>query len=74
MQQRRRQRLFWPYCQHWGHPHWGPWSVAPFGPPWWERPSADEEKEAISEHIDALKEELQAAEAYLKQLEETGNK
>jgi hypothetical protein len=41
-------------------------------PPWWEQPSADEEKEAVAEHIEALREELQAAEAYLKKLEEAG--
>lgn len=70
---RRRLRFFAP-------PHLGPWHppFSPYGPhpgwgsPWWgQRPSLEEEKEALSDYIATLKEELQEAEAYLKELEET---
>lgn len=72
---RRRLRFFSP-------PHWGPWHhPGPFGPhfgwgsPWWgspwmgQRPSIEEEKEVHSDYIATLREELEDAEVYLKELE-----
>lgn len=71
----RRLRFFSP--PHWGwhhpfppcgpHPGWGgPW----WGSPWMgRRPSVEDEKEALAEYIATLKDELQEAEAYLKELE-----
>ena len=66
---RRRLRLHSPGCCHWGG---GPWHHAMYGPPpWWSRmPSPEEEKEAVHEYIEALKEEIEAAEGHLKELEE----
>lgn len=65
---RARDRLFWShwgYCG-WHHPHWGPWGP----PPWWaERPTEEEEKEDLKEHVALLKEELKAAEERIKELE-----
>ncbi|MBN2428072.1 MAG: DUF5320 family protein [Deltaproteobacteria bacterium] len=65
---RVRQRLLWPqygYCP-WPHPYWGP-------PPWWgtERPTKEEEKEDLKEHIEMLKDELKFAEEQLKEMEES---
>ena len=71
---RRRLHLCWP------HHHLGPWHhpFAPYGPPsawgppWWgPRPSPEEEKQALADYIAALKEEIEDAEAYLKELEGT---
>lgn len=63
---RRRRRVHLPYC-HWYHPfgHYAP-------PPWWSRrPSKEEEKEEVKDHIEMLKEEIEAAEEYLKELEKS---
>lgn len=70
IRQRRRLRLFWPYCHHSGTWHYPP---APFGPPPWWGPgrTAQAEKEMLSEYIEGLKEELEAAEEYLKELEQS---
>jgi hypothetical protein len=58
--------LCWPH-------HFGPWQhpFAPYGPPpaWGPRLSREEEKQALSDYVAALKEELQDAEEYLKELE-----
>jgi hypothetical protein len=68
---RRRLHLCWPH-------HYGPWHhpLAPYGPPpawgppWWgTRPGPEEEKQALADYIAALKEELEDAEAHLKELE-----
>jgi hypothetical protein len=64
---RCRMQLCWPH-------HRGPWHHAygPYGgpPPWWgPRPTEDDEKQALSDYIAALKEELEEAEASLKELE-----
>lgn len=67
---RRHLRYFWPP----GH-SWGPWHhfAPPYGPMggWgrWREPSIDEEKELLDGYIETLKEELEAAEAYRKELE-----
>ncbi len=69
---RRRLRLYWPYCQHygWHHPY-GPYGPAP-PPPWWmEEPTPEEEKEDLKTHIEMLKKELTAAEDDLKKLEKS---
>lgn len=55
-----------PYGPHrgWGAPWWGsPWMG--------RRPSVEDEREALSDYIATLKDELQDAEACLKELEET---
>jgi hypothetical protein len=66
----RRARYRMHFC--WPH-HYGPWHhpYAPCGPPpWWgPRPSEEGEKQALSDYIAALKEELQETEEYLKELE-----
>ncbi len=65
-------------CGYFGH-HWGPWphGYPSYGPPpWgagpccWRRPSQEDEKLALDEYLEALKEEIQAVEAYRKDLEE----
>lgn len=66
---RIRGRSFWPGC-FCGHPHHF-WVHGPVPPPWWvEKPTPEDEKEELREHIGAMKEELAAAEDYLKKLEE----
>lgn len=70
IRRRRRLRMLWPHgCQM------APWHYPspPFGPPpgWgWGRPSLEEEKEYLDDYIEALKEELAAAEEYRKELDE----
>ena len=69
IQRRRRSRMFWPYGHHMGPCHH---PMSSYGPPpgWgWERPTLEEEKEYLDEHIEILKEELAAAEEYRKELE-----
>lgn len=53
---------------HYHHPHGpGPWWG---GRPWlFRRPSTEEEKQALDEYITELKEELQAAEEYRRDLD-----
>jgi hypothetical protein len=51
---RRRLHFCWPH-------HAGPWHHA--------RPSREEEKQSLADYIATLKEELQDAEEYLKELE-----
>ncbi|WP_303903677.1 DUF5320 domain-containing protein [Thiohalomonas denitrificans] len=72
IQRRRRLHSFWPPGYHmgpWHHPmpHYGP------PPGWggwgWGRPTPEEEKEYLDDHIEMLKEELAAAEEYRKELE-----
>ena len=66
---RVRDRLFW---SHWGcsglhYPHWGPWGP----PPWWvERFTENEEKEDLKDYVHMLKDEIDAAEERIKELEE----
>lgn len=71
---RRHLRPFWPHGHHWGHwPHPMPFYGPPpgwFGGWGWERPTRDEEKEDLDDYIQALKEELAAAEEYRKKLDE----
>lgn len=65
---RLRRHIHRPYCPWCCGPHhyYGPYGP----PPWWrEMPEPEEEKEEIREHIEMLKEELKAAENYLKELE-----
>jgi len=69
---RRRLRLCWPHGYH----MMGPWHppMPPYGhePGWgWGRPTLEEEKDYLDEHIEMLKEELAAAEEYRKELEES---
>jgi hypothetical protein len=41
-----------------------------WGPPWWgPSPSREDEKQALTDYIAALKEEIEDAEAHLKELE-----
>jgi hypothetical protein len=67
---RRRMRYF---CTH-GQP-WGPWHCPspPYGPIWgwgrWQEPSVDEEKDFLDEYIAMLKEGIERAEEYRKELE-----
>lgn len=69
---RRHMRYFWTH----GQP-WGPWHhpSPPYGPMWgwgrWQEPSLDEEKELLDEYIAMLKEELETAEEYRKELEKS---
>jgi hypothetical protein len=67
---RRRLHYCWPHWAGWHHPY-APYGPPPgWAPPWWgARPSLEEEKQALSDHIAALKEALQEAEEYLKELE-----
>lgn len=68
---RRRLRLNRPYCQHWAHwhPGYGPYGPPP--PPWSMRqPSVEEEKEDLLDYIEMLKEQLEAAEEHLKEIEQ----
>lgn len=67
-QKRNRERIFWPGGYGW-HRHGFP--CAPWSPPGWvERPTAEEEADALREHIEMLKEEMAAAENRLKELGE----
>jgi hypothetical protein len=67
LRSRRRLRLYWPYCYHYGWHHHGPYGPPP--PSWMmDRPTPEEEVEDLKEHIEMLKEELKAAEAELKKL------
>jgi hypothetical protein len=68
IRERRRRRLFWPYC------HFGPWGHGPYGPPppppWWtQRWSREDEREHLEEYIAMLKEEIEEAEHYLEEIE-----
>jgi hypothetical protein len=68
---RRRLHLCWPHHLGPWHQPFAPYGPAPaWGPPWWgPRLGREEEKQALSDYIAALKEELQDAEEHLKELE-----
>lgn len=73
MRARRRLQLGWGHHFGWHHPFGAcPTCGGPAGwsPRWAARPSREEEKESLQDYIAALKEELQDAEEYLKELEE----
>ena len=64
---RIRERLYWPGCCGWHHHFCGPYPPPP--PYWTERPTPEEEKDDLKDHIEMLKEELIAAEERLKKLD-----
>ena len=68
---RRRLHLCWPHqFGPWHQPFAGYGPAPGWSPPWWgARPSREDEKQALSDYIAALKEELQDAEEHLKELE-----
>ena len=65
---RKHTRLFWPYC------HYGGWYPFPHSPPplpWWlGKLTPEDEKRALREDIEMLKEEIKAAGERIKELEE----